>query len=107
MRTLTPLLTGMALAALLGCATTPSESASRINIISSDEARQYDYIGRIQGSSVLTGVARETGYQNALNEVLTKAAAEGAQFVVIDENSKPAYWTTSEVISAAAYKRKQ
>jgi hypothetical protein len=91
---------------LTGCATTMSDRASRIRIIAAGEAKQYEYVGLIEGSSSLSGVARHTGYQNALNEVLDKAAGKGAEFVVLDPNSKPAYWTTSQVIRAEAFKRK-
>ena len=92
---------------LIGCATPISEQASRIRIITTEEAKQYDYVGLIQGSSSLSGVARHTGYQNALNQVLDQAAAKGAEFVVLDSNSRPAYWTTSQVIRAEAFKRKK
>jgi hypothetical protein len=92
---------------LIGCATTMSDRASRIRIIIAEEAKQYDYVGLIQGSSSLSGVARHTGYQNALNEVLDEAAAKGAEFVVLDPNSKPSYWTTSQVMRAEAFKRKK
>jgi hypothetical protein len=92
--------------ALFGCATTMSERASRIRIITAEEAKKYDYIALVQGSSSLSGVVRYTGYQNALNEVLDKAAAKGADFVVLDPNSEPAYWTTSQVIRAEAFKRR-
>ena len=88
------------LVGLIGCATTMSERASRIRIITEEEARQYEYVGSVVASSSLTGVARQTGYQNALNEVLDEAAAKGAEFIVLDPNSKPAYWTTSEVVLA-------
>ena len=91
---------------LIGCATTMSDRASRIRIITAEEAKQYDYVGLIQGSSSLSGVARHTGYQNALNEILDDAAAKGAEFVVLDPKSKPSYWTTSQVIRAEAFKRK-
>lgn len=92
---------------LFGCATTMSDRASRIRIITAEEAKQYDYVGLLQGSSSLSGVARHTGYQNALNEVLDEAAAKGAEFVVLDPNSAPSYWTTSQVIRAEAFKRKK
>jgi hypothetical protein len=68
--------------------------------------KQYQFISNLASSSGLTGVARHTGYQNALNELLDKAAVEGADFVVLDQGSGPSYWTTSEVVRATAYKRK-
>jgi hypothetical protein len=107
MRHVRELLCFVVLLGLTNCATTLTERASRVRIISSDEAKQYDYVGLIQGSSSLSGLARHTGYQNALNEVLDKAAEQGADFVVMDKNSKPLYWTTSQVIQVEAYKRKK
>ena len=91
---------------LFGCATTMSERASHVQIISADEAKQYQFVSNLSSSSSLTGIARQTGYQNALNEVLDKAAAEGAEFIVLDQHSGPSYWTSSEVVRATAYKRK-
>ena len=82
-----------------------SERAAHVQIITAEEAKQYEFVSQLSSSSSLTGVARHTGYQNALNDVLDKAAAEGAQFVVLDSRG-PAYWTTSEVVRATAYKRK-
>ncbi|HEX7917118.1 hypothetical protein [Rudaea sp.] len=92
---------------LSACATTLTERASHIQIITSDEAKQYQFVAQVSASSSLTGVARHTGYQNALNNVLDQAAAKGAQFIVLDPNSEPSYWTTSEVVRATAYKRTQ
>ena len=93
------------LLSLFGCATAMSDQASKIRIITSVEAKRYEYIGMIQGTSSLTGIIRHTGYQNALNEVLDKAAEKGAEFVVLDPKSGPSYWTTSQVIRAEAFKR--
>jgi len=92
---------------LVGCATTMSERASHVQVISVEEAKQYEFVSALSASSSLTGVARHTGYQNALNDVLDQAAAKGANFVVLDAESGPSYWTTSEVVRAQAYKRKQ
>jgi len=91
---------------LAGCATEMSQRASQVQIINQEQAKQYQFVATLTGSSTLTGVARHTGYQNALNEVLDKAAAAGAQYVVIDSGSSPSYWTSSEVIRATAYKSK-
>lgn len=90
---------------LAGCATAMSERASRVQVISASEAREYQFVANLSASSSLTGVARYTGYQNALNELLDKAAAAGAEFVVLDPKSGPSYWTTSEVVRGTAYKR--
>jgi uncharacterized protein YceK len=93
-------------AAISGCATEMSQRASKVQIISQEQAKQYQFVANLTGSSSLTGVARHTGYQNALNEVLDKAAESGAQYVVLDQGSSASYWTTSEVIRATAYKNK-
>lgn len=93
-------------ALLSGCATEMSQRASHVQIINEEQAKQYQFVANLTGSSTLTGVARHTGYQNALNEVLDKAAESGAQYVVLDQGSSPSYWTTSEVIRATAYKNK-
>ena len=89
---------------LSGCATTMSQEASKIQIISIQDAKELHFIANVQGSSTLTGMARKTGYQNALNEVLENAAELGAKYVVLAPNSGPAYWVTSQEIMAAAYK---
>ncbi|MHB8744841.1 MAG: hypothetical protein ACYC9L_17260 [Sulfuricaulis sp.] len=91
---------------LFGCATTMSDRAAHVQIISAEEAKQYQFVSNLSSSSSLTGVMRHTGYQNALNDVLDKAAAQGAEFIVLDQGSGASYWTTSEVIRATAYKRK-
>ncbi|WP_455817137.1 hypothetical protein [Pseudomonas cerasi] len=90
---------------LTGCATSMSDRASRVQVISGDESKSYQFVANVSGSSTLTGVARHTGYQNAMNEVLDNAAKAGAQFVVLDPGSAPSYWTTSQVIRAVAYKK--
>lgn len=90
---------------LAGCATAMSERASRVQVISASEAKQYQFVANLTASSSLTGVARHTGYQNALNELLDKAAAAGAEFIVLDPSSGPSYWTTSEVVRGTAYRR--
>jgi len=102
----TKLVLSVLLLALTGCATNLSERASHVQIISDDEAKQYEFVAQLTSSSSLTGIARKTGYQNALNDVLDQAAAKGADFIVLDERTGPAYWTTSEIVHAAAYRRK-
>jgi hypothetical protein len=104
MQMITKFYTVIVMFTLVGCATTMSDQASRIRIITAEEAKQCDFIGLIEGASNLSGVARHTGYQNALNEVLDKAAAKGANSVALDPRSKPAYWTTSQIIRAEAFK---
>lgn len=90
---------------LVSCATQLSERASRVQIISAEEAKQYQFVSRVTGTSSLTGVAQHAGYQNALNELLEKASARGADFVVLDLGSEPQYWTTSQAVGGQAYKK--
>lgn len=91
---------------LSGCATDMSERASHVQIIDQTQANQYQFVANVTGTSSLTGVSRQTGYQNAINEALDKAAESGAQYVVIDPKSSPSYWATSQVVRATAYKNK-
>jgi hypothetical protein len=105
LRTLRPVWITLAVGLIASCATQLTERGSRIKIISAEEATSYQYVGIVEGSSTLTGLARHTGYQNALNEMLDKAAAMGADFVVIDKYSAPRYWTTSENVRAEAYRK--
>lgn len=101
------LMLSLATIVMFGCATTMTERASHVRIVTAEEAKQYDFVAQLTSSSSLTGVARHTGYQNALNDVLDQAAAKGADFIVLDNNSSPSYWTTSEVVHAEAFKQKQ
>lgn len=91
---------------LTGCATEMSDRASHVQIIDQAQASQYQFVANITGTSSLSGVSRQTGYQNAINEALDKAAASGAQYVVIDPKSSPSYWATGQVVRATAYKNK-
>jgi uncharacterized protein YceK len=91
---------------LSGCATDMSERASHVQIIDQTQANQYQFVANVTGTSSLTGVSRQTGYQNAINEALDKAAEAGAKYVVIDPKSSPSYWATSQVVRATAYKNK-
>lgn len=91
---------------LSGCATDMSERASHVQIVNEEQASQYQFVANITGTSSLSGVSRQTGYQNAINELLDKAAESGAQYVVIDPKSSPSYWATSQVVRATAYKNK-
>ena len=86
-----------------GCATAMSARASRVHIISADAAAQCQFVSNVSASSGLTGVARYTGYQNALNSLLDKVAADDANSVVLDPHNGAAYWTTSEVVRGTAY----
>lgn len=96
----------LAAALLSGCATEMSDRASHVQIIDQAQASQYQFVANITGTSSLSGVSRQTGYQNAINEALDKAAVAGAQYVVIDPSSSPSYWATGQVVRATAYKNK-
>lgn len=88
---------------LAACASTPSQEASRVQLISQDLTVHCRFLGRVEGSSSLTGMAREAGYHNALNSMLNKAAEDGANSVVLDKGQGPSYWTFQEVVSGSAY----
>ena len=95
---------GCIVATLCGCATTMSARASRIQVIDASAAKNCQFVSNVSASSSLTGVARYTGYQNALNALLDKVAADGGTSVVLDPHSGAAYWTTSELVRGVAYK---
>lgn len=60
------LVSGIALA-LTACASTQSREASRVQLISQNQSARCQFIGRVEGSSTPTGMAREAGCHNALN----------------------------------------
>lgn len=70
-----------------------------------EEVRGYIYLGTVTGSSPMTGVMRNEGFQSALNAAFNQAAKRGATNIVIDPSSEPYYWSTSEVVRAEAYKK--
>jgi hypothetical protein len=70
---------------LSGCAVRLSDRGSRLNSIRAEEAKNYEYVGIVEGSSSLAGMARHTRYRNALNELLDDAAEWEQIFVVIDK----------------------
>ena len=69
-----------------------------------DEVKGYKFLGVVQGSSMMSGVLRHSGYENAINEMLEKAAAKGATHVVLDPKSEPHYWTTNQYVRGEAYR---
>ena len=79
---------------------------SKIKVSTKDEVKGFEYLGIVEGSSSMTGVARDTGFRSALNEVMNKAAKLGATNIVLDEKSESKYWTTSENVRAEAYRNK-
>jgi hypothetical protein len=64
----------------------------------------FKYLGVVEGSSTLTGVAKESGYRSALNEAMNNAATLGATHLVLDDRSKPRYWSTSIIVRGEAYR---
>ncbi len=85
------------------CATPMSDRAAKVRIVhAASDVRGYTFLGQVVGSSVLTGVMRHQGVENAVNEVLEKAAAMGATHVLMPE-TKASYWTASENVRAEAY----
>jgi hypothetical protein len=88
-----------------GCATSDlSSRGAMIKVTSEQTVKDYKFLGVVEGSSSLTGVAKESGYRNALNEAMNKAAELGATHLVLDDRSKPRYWSTSIVVRGEAYR---
>ncbi len=77
-----------------------------VKVATAEEVKGFEYLGVVEASSALTGMAKESGYRNALNEAMNKASALGATHLVLDERSKPRYWTTSIIVRAEAYRPK-
>ena len=75
-----------------------------IKLAKAEEVKGYKYLGVVEASSELTGVAKESGFRNALNETMNKAAALGATHLVLDERSEPRYWVTSIIVRGEAYR---
>ena len=75
-----------------------------VRVVTADQVQGYQFLGTITASSSLSGVLQHTGYENALNELLEKAAQRGATHVVLDPKSEPHYWTTSQHIRGDAYR---
>jgi len=87
------------------CATSMTPEASKIKVSTKDEIKGFEYLGIVEGSSSMTGVARDTGFRSALNEAMNKAAKLGATNIVLDEKSEAKYWSTSENVRAEAYRK--
>lgn len=93
------------LAVLVGCASPLSGPGSKVQILSASQAACYKFVGTVEESSALTGMWENSGYQNALNAALNKAASMAAAYLVIDnQRSVHRYWTTSEIVFGKAYK---
>ncbi len=89
---------------LAACATPLSDRAAKVRIVhSTEEVKGYTFLGQVVGSSAMTGVMRHQGMENAVNEVLDKAAAMGATHVLMPDK-KASYWTFSENVRGEAYK---
>ena len=89
----------------VGCAKHASQEGSRVVIISPEEAQNYEFVGIVEGYSILAGMGRHRGHQNAINEVLDKAAAIGADFVVIIKGKAPTF-IADQNVTAEAYKKR-
>ena len=90
-----------------GCSTALTQQGAMIRVTTAQEVKGFKYLGVVEASSSLTGVAKESGYRNALNEAMNKAAALGATHLVLDEGSTPRYWSTSEIVRGEAYRSEQ
>ena len=45
-----------------------------VRVVTAEQVKGYEFLGTVTGSSSLSGVLQHTGYDNALNELLEKAA---------------------------------
>jgi hypothetical protein len=90
---------------LPGCATQLSSRAAMVRVVNArEEVRGYKFLGTVTGSSLMTGVMQQAGFESAMNEVLEKAARLGATHVYIDPKYESSYWTTSEHVRGEAYR---
>jgi hypothetical protein len=88
-----------------GCATQLSTRAAMVRVVNArEEVRGYKFLGTVTGSSLMTGVMQQAGFENAMNEVLEKAARLGATHVYVDPKYESRYWTTSEHVRGEAYR---
>jgi|SRR5215831_12428157 len=93
------------LALMSGCATTLSPRAAMVRVVNNrEEVRGYKFLGTVTGSSVMTGVMKEAGFESALNEILEKAARLGATHVYIDPKYEAHYWATSQHVRGETYR---
>jgi hypothetical protein len=82
-----------------------SPGATAVEVVEADRIdARCTFLGNVSGSSMLTGKLKESGYSKAVEEMLENAAALGATHAVLDPQSKPQYWTTSEVVRANAFR---
>jgi len=88
---------------LFSCATTPSPQASRIREASSAQVQRCEFLGNVKGSSGLSGIFREAGYENALNELYDNAAKLGATHVVV-QHKDANYWASGQYLRGEAFK---
>lgn len=92
---------------LTGCAGQMTDRASRVRMAEADAVKECQFLGQVTGTSTLTGVARHSGYQNAINELLDEAAGRGASHVLLSRDNRPAYWTFAQNVRGEAYRCKQ
>lgn len=90
------------LALATGCATTITKKGSDVQEVDADQVKGCEYLGIVEGSSSQTGVFANSGFHNAMNEVMNHAGEKGATHVVFPEPPKPRYF--SELLRAKAYR---
>lgn len=88
---------------LLSCATAPSPQASRVREASAGQVQGCEFLGNVRGSSGLSGIFREAGYNNALNDLMENAAKLGATHVVV-QHKDPSYWSSGQYLRGEAYR---
>ena len=93
---------GLALAA---CAADPGQPVQPVRIAMAQDVRGAAPLGQVWGSSSLTALSRNQGYNEALAEVVEKAAAMGATDVVLHHTPRPSYWSATTTIRGDAYRR--
>jgi hypothetical protein len=98
----------MAAAVLVAsCATDLTPQASRVRIIPQAEAAGLEFVGQVTGTSQLAGLGRHQGKQNAVNDMLEKAAALGATHVVMTHDPRAAYWSMGQSVRGDAFRARR
>lgn len=100
MTTKTTLTTGLAMLLLVGCASTPSARAQSVRESDDRGVEAYAFVGNVHGSSMMTGVLKESGRKSAVAEALDDAAAKGATHVVWQQQ-EGSYWGGGEALGRA------
>ena len=70
-----------------------------------DEVKGYKFLGTVTGSSLMTGVMQQAGFESAMNEVLRRPGARlGCNACLYRSRYESSYWTTSEHVRGEAYR---